>query len=109
MRFEDFRLYTVRRVVRGLGPEFHTNDVARHPAMLAAHHPAPEELDSYLQMTGKYLHLHEAELGLLLLPDSATSRGRRWVKRGAERERRRRSGGAARSGADGSPPGGVGG
>ena len=85
MRFEDFRLYTVRRVVRGLGPEFHTNDVARHPAMLAAHRPAPEEMDNYLQMTGKYLRLYEAELGLILMPDSEPGRGRRWVKRGGER------------------------
>jgi hypothetical protein len=85
MRFEDFRFYTVRRVVRGMGSEFYTNDVARHPAMLAAHRPAPEELDNFLQMTGKYLRLHEADLDLLLMPDSETSRGRRWVKRGYER------------------------
>jgi hypothetical protein len=53
--------------------------------MLAAHRPAPEKMDSYLQMTGDHLRRHGAEPGRILTPDSGTSRGRRWVKRGHER------------------------
>jgi hypothetical protein len=84
VRFDDFQFSTVRRVVRHMGHEFHTNDVARHPATLAAHRPAPEEMNTYLRMTGRYLHRHGAELGLILTPDSVPGRGRRRDTRGRQ-------------------------
>jgi len=102
VRFEDSRFSTVRRVARGLGNGFCTNDVARHPGMLAAHRPAPEESGNYLQMTGTSRRRHEAELGRLLLPDGESRRGRRRVERGhgsslRERERERSPPRAARA------------
>jgi hypothetical protein len=53
--------------------------------MREAHRVTPEERDSYLQMTGKYLRRHEVELDLQLMPDSKPNLGRRWVKRGHSR------------------------
>jgi hypothetical protein len=84
VRFEEFKFYTVQRVVRRMEAEFYTNQVAKDPAMMSAHRPAEEEMDNYLQMTGKYLHEHEDDFDLILMPDEKPNLGRRWIKRGFE-------------------------
>jgi hypothetical protein len=86
MKFEDFNHYTVQRVIRSLGSEFYTVDVAKHPAMRRAHgvSEASDDWNNYLQMTGKYLHAHEHDLDLTLMDNELPRRGRRWVKRGYE-------------------------
>ena len=84
MRYEDFNRYTVQRVIRSLGSEFYTNDVAKHEAMCRAHGVSEESDDwnNYLQMTGRYLHEHEHDFDLILMDDEKPGLGRRWVKRG---------------------------
>ena len=73
MRFEDLRCATVRRVVRGLEPEFRPNDVARHPALPAARRPAPEALDHSLRTTGRYRYRVSEEVCRRPLRDTIVS------------------------------------
>ena len=84
MRYQDFNRYTVQRVIRGLGGEFYTIDVAKHEAMRRAHGVSEESDDwnNYLQMAGRYLHEHEHDFDLILMDDEKPGLGRRWVKRG---------------------------
>lgn len=86
MKFEEFNRYTVQRVIRSLGADFYTIDVAKHQAMRSAHGVSEDSDDwnNYLQMTGRYLHEHEHGFDLSLMEDEKPGFGRRWVKRGHE-------------------------
>ncbi len=78
----EFNRYTVLRVIRGLGSEFYTIDVAKHEAMRRAHGRSEESPDwkNYLQMTGKYLKAHVADFHLTFPGDDKPLRGHRWLK-----------------------------
>src|SRR2546430_525171 len=77
MRFDDFDLALVRTVVRGLASSFYTGDVSGDSRMLQHHKVSrvPKvERHTYLKMTGKFLSMNPASLGLRLERDSKLMR-----------------------------------
>ena len=80
-----FNRYTVSRVVRNLGDEFTTVDVATHEALRRAHGQTEDSPDwnKYLQLTGKYLKEHADDLGLVSADAGKLLRDQRWIKRSA--------------------------
>src|SRR5438132_6854396 len=83
MSFDDFDLALVRSVIGGLRSTFHTGEVSTD-ARMERHHKVSlmpkAERDTYLKMTGRFLSMNRASLGLRLEQDSKRGSGRRWQK-----------------------------
>jgi hypothetical protein len=82
MTFDDFDLALVRQIVERKS-SFHTRDVSGDPRMEQRHNVSrmsKNEKDTYLRMTGRFLSMNRAALGLRLEPDSKSGLGRRWMK-----------------------------
>ena len=84
MRMKNFR----RDVQRRAGAELlaqqdgvlHSNDVAEHPLMVAAHpHLIAESRDTYRRLNARAMNADAVGLGLQLMPDGLPGRGRRWT------------------------------
>ncbi len=78
--FDDFSLDVVRGVVGGLDRQFYTREVWEHPMMRGRHRPTSDEEHTYRRMVGRYLSMHERELGLRLMPRRRPGYGHRWER-----------------------------
>jgi hypothetical protein len=93
MRFDEFDVNLVRVIVGELGPSFYTGQVSGDDRMQRHHsvsRMSGRERDTYLRMTGRFLSLNRAELGVRLESDSklvGVVAGRRWCTDGRLRRR----------------------
>jgi hypothetical protein len=83
MEFDDFDLQLVRAIIDDFGSSFYSSDISMDSRMMQRHGVSTisrEERDTYLRMTGRFLSLNRAFLGVRLEQDSQPGKGHRWSK-----------------------------